>query len=376
MEKAGLYIHFPFCQKKCDYCDFYSITTLSRIPEFMEALRREIEITSALYSNLEFDSVFFGGGTPTILSAADLEQIWDLVHRKFKLNPGGEFSIEANPGTLEDGKLAVLRKTGFNRLSMGVQSFNREDLQFLGRIHTTEDVYRNFEGARKAGFANINIDLMTAFPGLTRQRFQQSLDEAVRLHPEHISCYTLIFERHTPFYARMKQGELKPVNEDREASFYRQAEKHLKKAGYESYEISNYASERKFRCLHNLKYWNHQPYLGLGPAAHSFIDNRRWWNARSIGDYAKSLSDHKLPIAHVETLEKKTLEFEYIFLHLRLKEGLDLTQFNQRFATDFVKKYEIALEQLKEEGLIRHKDNQINLTKKGWLLADEVAEFF
>jgi putative oxygen-independent coproporphyrinogen III oxidase len=376
MNKAGLYLHIPFCLKKCGYCDFYSITRLQQQNDFTEALVQEMGLLSPQYKHLEFDTIYLGGGTPSLLSTKQLEYIWLNIQNYFTVSPQGEFSIEANPGTIDQERLSALRQAGFNRLSLGVQSFYESDLNFLGRIHSVREIYEGFESARQAGFENINVDLISAFPGLTGERFQSTLQKAAELRPEHISCYTLIFEPNTPFYRRLKLGELQSLSADEEAGFIEISNQELLKRGYTTYEISNYAISVDYFCQHNLKYWEHQPYLGLGPSAHSFISPRRWKNHRSVTKYIHSLKNDLLPIAQQETLNTDDLEFEYIFLHLRLREGLNLVDFQDRFRADFIEKYRIPLEKLDEAGLIDLHDRQLRLSDRGWLLADEVSSFF
>ena len=376
MPEAGLYIHIPFCEKKCGYCDFYSVTNAERKEEFVSALLREIQLVGTQYPQLTFDTVFWGGGTPTTLSVAALETIWNALQKHFKIAADGEFTIEANPGTLDRQKLKALRRMGFNRLSLGVQSFNDPDLKFLGRIHSARDALLTFREAREAGFENINLDLMTAFPGLTEARFQKTLNQAVQLQPEHLSCYTLIFEPNTPFYTRLKRGEFAAVSQDQEANFYRQAYRVLKDAGYQAYEISNFSREKKFRCRHNLKYWTHLPYLGLGPSSHSFVNGRRWWNHRTLDFYVKALQEDALPVAQQEVLDKTSLEFEFIFLRLRLREGIPLREYERKFHSAFPDKYREVVEKLINNGLLVRRNGYIALSTKGWLLADAVAQEF
>jgi oxygen-independent coproporphyrinogen-3 oxidase len=376
MNKAGLYLHIPFCLKKCGYCDFYSITRLEQQNDFIAALIKELVLLSPQYRQLEFDTIYLGGGTPSLLSAQQLETIWINIQNYFAISAPGEFSIEANPGTIDLEKLAALRQLGFNRLSLGVQSFAETDLKFLGRIHSVQEIYDGFVAARQAGFDNINIDLISAFPGLTTERFRNTLQKAAELRPEHISCYTLIFEPNTPFFRRLQLGELQALTADEEAAFIEISNQELPEAGYTAYEISNYALSTNYFCRHNLKYWEHQPYLGLGPSAHSFISPRRWKNHRSVTKYIHFLKNESFPIAQQEILNSADLEFEYIFLHLRLKEGLNLLDFQDRFQTDFTEKYRIPLEKLDEAGMINFYDQQLKLSDRGWLLADEVSGYF
>jgi len=376
MEKAGIYIHIPFCQKKCGYCDFCSISNLTLIPTFINRLINEIEIAATQFSDLQFNTIFFGGGTPSLLSTSQLDKILNSLYKSFSIYSNGEFTIEANPGTLTPKKIMALHQMGFNRLSLGAQSFNMEDLQFLGRIHSIEEIYSNFEAAQKAGFNNINLDLITAFPGLSQKNFLNTLKNAAALKPEHISCYTLIFEPNTPFYTRMQRNEIIPLNSDEEAEFYQIAEEYLTSNGYSAYEISNYSRHRKYRCQHNLKYWYHRPYLGFGPSAHSFISPYRWSNSKSMQEYLNNLSHNILPISKREKLDQNQLEFEYIFLHMRLKEGINLNDFSYRFNINFENKYKNSLQKLIDGQLVKKLNKHIKLTAKGWLLADEIISTF
>ncbi len=373
---AGLYLHIPFCQAKCEYCDFYSITQLDQIKQFVDALIKEIELRSPNFQEIAFDTVFFGGGTPSLLNESQLERIWETLFQHFQINPNGEFSIESNPGTLEYSKLAHFRSLGFNRLSMGVQSFNPSELKFLGRIHTVEQVFENFKNARKAGFENINIDLMTAFPEITEHSFLESLHQALKLKSEHISCYTLIFEPGTVFYKRMLRGEMQPLSEDEEAIYYEIVARELESHGYQQYEISNFARNPENVCRHNLIYWKHQPYIGFGPSAHSFLGNARFANRRSLAAYIKLLSNNNLPVDFREELTEAELMFEYTFLRLRLKEGLNLGDFYQRFGIEFNDVYDSTIRQLTENGLVYQQDDRLRLSSKGWLVADTVATYF
>ncbi len=372
-KNVGLYLHIPFCQRKCEYCDFYSVTQLNAMDNFVDAVIEEIKLRSPDHHTEEFSTIFWGGGTPSLLSPEQLSKIWQAIHRHFNINKHGEFTIEVNPGTLANSKLSDLRSLGFNRLSMGVQSFNPAELQFLGRLHSVDEVYESFRNARLAGFNNINIDLMTAFPGITPDSFLNSLQQSLELAPEHISCYTLIFEPGTGFHKRMLNGELNPLSEDEEVTYYTLAQQVLGGYGYNQYEVSNFAKENQYICQHNLIYWKHQPYLGLGPSAHSFYQNRRSANRGALQAYIKSLRKKQLPVDFQETLSTEDLMFEYLFLNLRLREGISLNDFKQKFAIDFLQKFDSTIRQLSENGFIESNDNYVRLTNKGWLLADTVA---
>lgn len=374
--EAGLYIHIPFCQKKCDYCDFYSITRLDQIDDFVGALTREIEIRAPFFSAYTFHTLYFGGGTPSLLDKHQMAQIREALIKNFRFTQNPEISLEANPGTLSHSKLKFLKEMGFNRLSLGVQSFSSNELEFLGRIHSAEEVWESFNAARSAGFDNVNIDLMTAFPGITEQSFRKSLEQIIALQPEHVSCYTLIFEPGTAFYKRKQKGELIPLEDDEEAFYYQMAYQTLEANGYLHYEISNFSRGEEYICRHNQIYWKHKPYVGLGPSAHSFCGNERIANRRSLSAYINSLKKSELPIAFRENLTTDELIFEYIFMNLRLRSGINLPDFKDRFGVDYVDKFAAKIERLAEDKLIELDNQNLKLTERGWLLADSVAAYF
>jgi oxygen-independent coproporphyrinogen-3 oxidase len=246
----------------------------------------------------------------------------------------------------------------------------------LERIHSVTDIIENFNAARQAGFDNINIDLITAFPGLTLDQFRNTLEQVITLDCEHISCYTLILEVHTEFYKRYEKGEYNPLSSDQEADFYELANEILENADYHAYEISNFARNSSWQCQHNLKYWHHQPYLGLGPAAHSFMLPERRTNVRHLSTYLDYIRKDQLPVEQKERLSENTLEFEYIFLHLRLREGLNILDYSNRFQKDFKDTYADQLSNFLSSGLVEQDDNNLRLSKKGWLLADEIVSSF
>jgi oxygen-independent coproporphyrinogen-3 oxidase len=376
LDAAGMYIHIPFCTKKCGYCDFYSITQLDLIDEFVKALVKEIRLTARDHTSLTLETVYLGGGTPTLLNNHQLETIWNSLHQHFKVNPQGEFTIEANPGTLDETKLRFLKYLGLNRLSLGAQSFHANHLSFLERIHSVNDILENFKAAREAGFDNINIDLITAFPGLSLDQFRQTLHQVIPLNCEHISCYTLILEPDTTFYERYRRGELNHLNSDQEADFYELTNHVLEDAGYTAYEISNFAQDSSWQCQHNFKYWNHEPYLGMGPSAHSFMQPYRWKNVRNLNQYLEQLQNDQLPVNQKEKLSGDSLEFEYIFLQLRLRKGLNILDYSKRFHKDFKETYSDRLMQFLSSGMLEQDGNYLRLSKQGWLLADEIVSSF
>ena len=375
-QTAGLYIHIPFCERKCGYCDFYSITHLELVDAFVDALIQEIQLRGRWGADYRFQTVFLGGGTPSLLSPEQLQRILGGLREHFPILRDAEITIEANPGTLSREKLRAYRQLGINRLSLGAQSLHAAELRFLGRRHTAEEVMHNVSLAREAGFENINLDLMTAFPGQTLDSFRHTLEQAVQLHPAHLSCYTLIFEPGTPFYHRMQTGELLPVPEEKEVQFYQEARRFLEERGYRQYEISNFARDKAYICRHNCIYWNYHPYLGLGPSAHSFDGKQRWANIRSVSSYIQHLKAGRLPVDFQESLTPQQQMFEYIYLHLRLRNGLDLAAFRQRFGVDLTSRYRDTIHRLLSEGLIEPPNGHLKLTDKGWLLADTIATHF
>ena len=376
METAGLYLHIPFCHAKCEYCDFYSITVLDQMEQFCRMLEKELQLRAVEGQTYQFETIFLGGGTPSLLSEKQLSGILETVYRYYRIAPDAEITMESNPGTLDAAKLKAIRKAGINRLSMGVQSFQPAELQALGRIHSVAEVLENFGNARAAGFGNINLDLMTAFPGITPDSFQKSLEQALALQPEHLSCYTLIFEPNTVLYKRMQLGEVSPLGEEEEAGYYEQARILLEANDYQQYEISNFSRGAKRVCRHNLIYWRHYPYLGFGPSAHSFDGRRRFANQRSLMVYLKKLGAGQLAVDFEEQLTDQQRMFEYIFLNLRLRSGIPLADFEARFGTSLDAAFPQSIRELRESSLIEYQEGHLRLTSQGWLLADSVAARF
>jgi len=373
----GIYLHIPFCEHKCGYCDFYSVTDMSSRASFvdylikeMRLLRKEIEIPQA------FDTVYLGGGTPSLLSAAELERLFKAIGELFTLSADTEITLEANPGTLSPAKLGAYRALGVNRLSLGIQSFNDDELRFLGRIHDRRQAVEAIEQARSAGFDNLSLDLIFALPGQSVKRWQASLTEALSFRPEHISAYNLIFEQGTPFYSRMLKGEIRPQKPEQELVFLKETIRQLRGHGYEPYEVSNYARGARYISRHNYKYWNHSAYLGLGPSAHSYWQKERRANVRSLSRYMNMLDNGQLPLIQRESLTPATEEFEFIFLSLRTYDGLDTELFSSRFQKSFLQHYAPVVQQLVERGLARQQANKFRLTQEGMYLCDEILPQF
>ncbi len=373
----GLYLHIPFCERKCGYCDFYSVTALSRKSLFVQMLIAEIKLTAESISRENiFDTVYFGGGTPSLLTPGELESILRTLRLGFNFASDCEITLEVNPGTVVESYLREYRTLGINRLSIGIQSFNDHELKLLERIHSAEEALRTFDVARTAGFENIAIDLIYALPGQTAADWQRSMQKAIALNPEHISAYNLIFEEGTPFYSRKEKGLLKPKGETEELNFFLLTNEFLGDHGYQAYEVSNYACDPRFFSRHNYKYWRHVPYLGFGPSAHSFWQGERRANVRSLLQYLSFLQKGKLPVGFRETIDDKTEEFEHIFLRLRTYEGLHTDYFKQRFGRSFFDSYRSIIDLLLSAEYARWEAPFFRLTKKGMAVCDEILPLF
>ncbi len=373
MKTIGLYIHIPFCIKKCHYCDFNSFTTLELIPEYLAALKKEI--LSLQKCEYTAQTIFIGGGTPTILRCEHLADILRALYESIFIAKDAEITIEANPGTLTREKLISLKNLGVNRLSIGLQAYQNQLLKIMGRIHTVEDFEKNFETARNVGFDNINIDLIFGLPNQEVEDFDETLKKVLHIFPEHISCYSLSVEEDTEFYRRQQEGTLALPSEDDEREMYYRAIELLTNKGYNHYEISNFAMPGR-ESKHNMIYWTYQEYLGLGAGAHSFLDNKRFYNYSSIQAYIKSINEHSNAVANIEPISVEEQQAEFCFLGLRLLDGLDKKAFQKRFGKKFTQVYGRAIEKLKEQELIKENTNKIRLTSRGLDFANIVfAEF-
>lgn len=368
----SLYIHIPFCAKKCRYCDFYSIEDLGGVGVFLEALEREVALVRPRVVE-PVETVFVGGGTPSLLDPAQLARILATVRHAFPVTPDAETTLEANPGTVGLDSLRGYRALGVNRLSLGVQSFSDAALRQLGRIHDARAARQAMAEARTAGFSNVSLDLIYAVPGQTLAAWEDDLRVALDFAPEHLSAYALTIERHTPLGRDVGSGRVRPTGSDLEAAMFDRTMAWLDTKGYEHYEVSNYARPG-FPCRHNLNYWRHGPYLGLGPGAHSFERHtaRRWWNVSSLSAYAEQLAAGRLPIAGAERLGPDDVLAERIFLGLR-NGGVDVQRLADDLGYDLRAKAGIILEGLEQDGAIASRDGVLRLTRTGYLVADEIA---
>lgn len=375
--QSGIYIHIPFCESKCGYCDFFSITDLSRITDFLSGLEKEIFMyADEMYANECFDTIYIGGGTPSVLTENQIIRILEILYKKYKITNNAEITIEVNPGTVNKTNLINLKSAGINRLSIGVQSFNNNELNFLNRIHNSEQSVEAFKYARDADFQNISIDLIYSLPNQTIETWKHSMRKAIELNPEHISAYNLTIEEGTPFYNLKKNGTLKPLSESKEKVFFNITDIFLNQAGYNHYEISNFTRGDENISRHNIKYWHNKYYLGFGPSAHSFWENRRWSNHKSVENYITELEKGKKPVNFIENLKDKDLEFELIFLSLRTYKGLNLKEYKSRTNMDFVGKYKSIYSQFIDKKLAKLETDYFRLTKEGMALYNEILPSF
>ncbi|MGA2623437.1 MAG: radical SAM family heme chaperone HemW [Bacteroidota bacterium] len=369
---AGVYLHIPFCERKCIYCDFYSIENRNSMDEFVRALHREVAMNREYGNHESVDTIFFGGGTPSLLSPAAISGILEVLHRTFRVEPDAEITLEANPGTVDREKLLAYRSAGINRLSFGVQSFHQDELEFLGRIHSAVDAEQCIRWAQDIGFENISVDLVYALPRQTLRRWEDNLRRTVGLEVPHISAYSLIIEERTPL-ARMVSAKLvSPLPTENEAEMYELTMEYLARHGFEHYEVSNYS--RPGHCSrHNSNYWNHSNYLGLGPSAHSFWKNRRWWNVASVSGYIEKISGGMQPLAGEEILQAEQLLHETVMLGLR-SDGVNLRSMGEQFGPDLPGRMAEISRQLFDRRLAVREGDNLRLTDKGFLLCDEISE--
>jgi oxygen-independent coproporphyrinogen-3 oxidase len=378
----SLYIHIPFCKKRCAYCDFNTYAGAEHlIDDFTTALVKEINFVGKTSPKQELATIFFGGGTPSLLSIQQFETIFDAIRSNFSITPQAEISLEANPGTTEESYFLGLIKVGFNRISFGVQSSDPGMLRFLDRIHDFQDVIDSYQNARKAGFENINLDLIFGIPGQTMQVWQSTLADCLALYPEHISAYALGIEEGTPLDKWYSKGLIPEIDQDLAADQFTYAIETLKTLGYDHYEISNWCKP-SLQCQHNLSYWRNGNYLALGPGAHGHYNGLRYENVKSIPAYIKSLMKEDLkefpypctpsvlnfkPNTPAEELE------DSIMCGLRLvREGLNIPELEKQFEIDFKSMFRTQIDKLQKNGLLKIDNNVLRLSNQGILLGNQV----
>ncbi len=385
MPPLAIYIHIPFCQRKCPYCDFNTYAGREgQHDAFVQALARDLQRTGRRLARPSVRTVFLGGGTPTVLEPHHLERIFAALHAGFDILPDAEITSEANPGTVDAGRFETLRALGVNRLSMGVQSFDDEELRFLGRIHSADEARSAFEMARRAGFENINLDFMFGLPEQSPQVWRRTLNQAIALHPEHLSLYSLTVEPGTPLAAWVARGQVSQPDPDLAADLYDMAREMLAQADFEHYEISNWARGPldddllpRFAARHNLVYWRNEPYLGFGPGAHGWFQGVRRAVVTDVGEYIRRVEAGEAYWAMEERIDR-TLEMgETMILGLRLIwAGVERDRFRERFGEDVTDVWPDEIAELRSRGLIEVTPARVRLTPSAILIANEVfAEF-
>ncbi len=376
---AGLYVHIPFCLQKCRYCDFFSISDLSQTSRFMVALKHEMQMNRR--TPLAFDTLYIGGGTPSVLAPEAIAELIETAWKCFNITSDAEITMEINPGTVTFENLFEYRKMGVNRINIGIQSFDDDNLRFLSRIHSARDARLSVEWARRAGFDNIGLDLIFGLPGQDKMNWLHDLIQAGDLEPEHLSCYMLTCETGTPLSRDVKTGRIRWSAEGMVLDLFETAIDYLTERRFLHYEISNFArigqSHHEPRISkHNLKYWTFAPYIGLGPSAHSYIEPARYWNHRGLATYLRQIEDGKSAMAEKESLTKTQIMIETIFLGLRTTWGINLAEFQARFGINFADTFSKPIAELEKQGMIEINEGHCVLTRKGLLFTDSIASMF
>ena len=375
-KELGLYVHIPFCVKKCGYCDFLSWCGTSEEKEtYVQALLKEIESYREFARGYRVSTVFVGGGTPSVLEAGQMEGVLGNIQEVFELEKKPEITLEMNPGTVTEEKLQCYKENGVNRLSIGLQSVKNEKLEVLGRIHSYEEFLESYELARKAGFTNISVDLISSIPGQKLEEWKEELAALSALSPEHISVYQLIIEAETPFYEKYAEHEELLPDEEESREIYLWTGSFLKEQGYEQYEISNYAKPGK-ESRHNLKYWERGDYLGLGLGAASMVRNIRMSNTKDMKTYLERCGQPKTMREDVQFLEEARQMEEFMFLGLRKTRGVSRKEFRRIFGQEMYMVYEKALHKCLENGMLKEHKDRVYLSEEGVLLSNAVLSEF
>jgi len=371
MQSAGIYLHIPFCAVKCMYCDFYSIADREKsIPRFIKSLITEIDRCNVNCSAWKFDTVFIGGGTPSLLDPLHVESILSALQNKYDLSNVKEFTLEANPGEAPKDRLKAFHSLGINRISMGVQSLQPDLLKFLTRIHTQDQVYNTYNHARSAGFDNVNCDLIYSIPGQSWDVWEQDLNQVINMDPDHISAYTLTLEKGTDLFQMVKNGMISMPKDDQTGDWFLKTHEILNSNGYLAYEISNFAKPG-MECQHNLHYWRIHPYLAFGPSAHGFDGIHRWNNTRSLDHYIQQIESGKSPVTKTETLAEINHLNELIGFGLRMREGIDLDQIPENYKNQFYQNLNRIKQKWNE--CIIETEMTVSLTGKGMAFCDTIT---
>lgn len=368
---AGIYLHIPFCKQACNYCDFHFSTSMKMKVDIVKAIIQEIELRKDVFTNKFISSIYFGGGTPSLLSKEELDMIFEKLYESFTIDTDAEITLEANPDDLTFDKIIQLKDTPINRLSIGVQSFRDEDLKYMNRAHTAIEGLTSIKLAQDLGFQNITIDLIYGTPGMSNEDWKYNLRKSFALKLSHISSYALTVEEKTPLYYQILEKNTCPVDERQSADQFKILMDEMLKFGYEQYEISNFCKYNLY-SKHNSSYWKKDHYLGLGPSAHSYFGNSRMWNVSNNVKYVKALSTSKLPQVK-ETLNTQDMYNEYVMTSLRTKWGCSLIQIEKDYSKSFLNYFKVQIKSHKMNGNIIENKGVYTLSEKGKLIADRIT---
>mgnify|MGYP001051861838 FL=1 len=368
---AGIYLHIPFCKQACNYCDFHFSTSLKMKASFVDALLTEIELRKSVFDQQTINSIYFGGGTPSLLSEEDLTRIFETLFTSFRVSPLAEITLEANPDDLSPDKIKVLKNTPINRLSIGIQSFRDEDLRFMKRAHNAKEALSSIKSCKQAGFTNLSVDLIYGTPGMDTSAWLENLNIAFDLDIPHISSYALTVEPNTELHHQILHQKVSNVDENQSAAQFELLTSQMKRNGYEQYEISNFCKPGAY-SKHNSSYWKKDMYLGLGPSAHSFYDNKRLWNVSNNTKYVKSLAQNLLPLQE-EVLSLEDRYNEYVMTSLRTKWGCSIAEIETNFSSELAAYFRNEIELYVSTQNVLVKNEVYYLSEKGKLLADKIA---
>jgi len=368
---AGIYLHIPFCKQACNYCDFHFSTSMKMKVDFVKAIIQEIELRKDVFANKFISSIYFGGGTPSLLSKDELNMIFEKLYRSFKINADVEITLESNPDDLNFNKILQLKDTPINRLSIGVQSFRDEDLKYMNRAHTATEALNSIKVAQDIGFQNITIDLIYGTPGMSNEDWKYNLRKSFTLNLPHISSYALTVEEKTPLYYQILKKNIGPVDEQKSANQFKILMDEMLRYGYEQYEISNFCKDNSY-SKHNSSYWRKDHYLGLGPSAHSYFGNSRLWNVSNSVKYINALSESVLPLVN-ENLNTQDMYNEYVMTSLRTKWGCSLIQIEKDYPRFFLNYFKVQIKSHEINGYVIENKGVYRLSEKGKLIADRIT---
>jgi len=366
----GIYLHIPFCRQACRYCDFFFSVSLRNVDEYVDCLIKEIEIKAGEGQRAALETLYLGGGTPSVLAEKQHEKILDAIHRHFKFRDDAEWTIECNPDDLSPAYLEQLKRLGFNRISIGIQSFFEKDLKLMRRSHSSDQAEQSVRDASAAGFDNLTLDLIYGIPGQSLKEWEKNIEKALSLPVSHISAYHLTFEPGTVFDHWRKKGRLLPVHEEESVKQYRELRESLSGNGFDHYEISNFARNGKMSA-HNMIYWSGKPYLGLGPSAHSYNGSRRSWNISSLKKYMEGISTG-VCINEKENLTVRERYHDYLITSLRTKWGADPEYIQQHFGEALLEHFSQKSKSFLEDGSLWTMDSHVAIHPDHWLIADHI----